>query len=220
MGDEINVDKNQGRALRCSIGAPHDSILAVYSGNVGVAAGLRTVLEAYALLRGDPRIRLLIAGEGADLEASRRFAGRESLPTVAFHAPYPQTDEPAVLGAADVFILPTQGAQSSVSVPSKLLAYMNAGRPILASALEDSDVASIIADSGAGWVVGPDDAAAVAAKLREISSMPEGDLAIMGELGRRYVREVFDRERALGKVTSIVLSQVSRREMSSNSDAA
>jgi hypothetical protein len=50
--------------------------------------------------------------------------------------------------------------------------------------------------------------------------MPEGDLAIMGELGRRYVREVFDRERALGKVTSIVLSQVSRREMSSNSDAA
>ena len=53
-------------------------------------------------------------------------------------------------------ILPTRGQQSLASVPSKLIAYMLAARPVIALALPHSDLAQVIEESHCGWVVPPD----------------------------------------------------------------
>ena len=55
-------------------------------------------------------------------------------PRIRFYSPWPAAETSPALSAADILILPTQGRQSSASIPSKLIAYMLASRPVLALA--------------------------------------------------------------------------------------
>ena len=109
-----------------------------------------------------------------------------------------------VLGAADVLVLPTRGEQSLASVPSKLLAYMLAGRPIVAAALPGSDLSATIERSGCGWVVEPDRPESLAATLREVSGLGSDDLCRRGLAGREFALRNFTREACLPKVVGIV----------------
>ena len=73
-----------------------------------------------------------------------------------------------ILGAADVLILPTRVRQSLVSVPSKLMSYMLAARPVIALALPQSDLAEVVERSGCGWIVEPDQPERLAALVSEV----------------------------------------------------
>lgn len=156
------IDSNQidvtisGQHYRQRQGIDQQDFLMVYGGNVGAAAGVETVIESMRLLFDEAEIRLLVAGSGSQLATCQRLA--QTLPnhTVLFHSPWAAEETSEVLRAADLLILPTQREQSLVSVPSKLLSYMLAGRPLLATATPGSDLANLIARAQCGWVIEPD----------------------------------------------------------------
>ena len=68
-----------------------------------------------------------------------------------------------------------------VVVPSKLYSTLAAGRPVLAVAAPESDVARIVVKSGCGVAVDPDDPIAIAVVLRELRNDPSR----LSEMGRR-----------------------------------
>ena len=80
------------------------------------------------------------------------------------------------------------------AVPSKVLTYLCAGRPIVLACPEENLAARIIDSSGAGVVVRPDDPEEFA---REASSLlqDEGRRRRFAERGVAYAREHFDIER-------------------------
>nr|NLU58815.1 glycosyltransferase family 4 protein [Pseudomonas sp. BIGb0427] len=59
-----------------------------------------------------------------------------------------------MFGAADALLLPTAAGQEFASVPSKLITYMLAGRPILLLADERSESAIELGKSDAGHTIG------------------------------------------------------------------
>jgi colanic acid biosynthesis glycosyl transferase WcaI len=75
-----------------------------------------------------------------------------------------------------------------VSVPSKTYSIMAAGRPVVASIDEGTAVPEILAESGAGIAVAPDDAVAFTEAIRSLVSDPE-HAGRLGANGRTWVEQ-------------------------------
>ena len=165
--DERSVTVNDARAadLRAALGVPPDSILLAYGGNVGAAAAVETVVESFQYLQEQQNVYLLIAGEGAHLPECQRLAEAIGGHRIRFYNPWPKAETSLVLSAADILVLPTRGTQSLASVPSKLVTYMLAARPIIALAASQSDLATVITRAKCGWLVEPDRPESVGSNL-------------------------------------------------------
>ena len=187
------------------MGIPADAFLLVYGGNVGAAAGVEGVIQALDGWPGDTlQPYLLVAGAGANLEACQALAARIASDRVRFYTPWPTEKTGPVYSAADVLILPTRGQQSLVSVPSKLIAYMLAGRPVLAQAVQNSDLSETIKAAGCGWSVEPESPQALAAVIREIMALPVDQRARLGRAGQAYARRYLTRSACLPKIIELL----------------
>ena len=131
------TEEEPGSAAACRdrLGISRDAFLVIYGGNVGISAGVEQVIEAFRELGDTPEIHLLVAGAGASLDACRRLAAEVAPSRMHFEERW--TGTMSVLHAADIAVLPTLAAQSMVSVPSKLISYLLAARPVAATALPD-----------------------------------------------------------------------------------
>ena len=123
---------------------------------------------------------------------------------IIFHTPWAYEDTSKVLAAADVLVLPTKGEQSLASVPSKLLSYLLASKPILAMVLPESVSADVIEKAACGWIVSPNNIDLLAKKVDKLASLPEQLLDKMGYAGRQYALQNFTTESCLPKVIEII----------------
>lgn len=192
--------------VRRRYGIPDDSFVVAYGGNVGMASGIETVIDAFGQLVGDQNMYLLVAGSGSQLGACQEKAAMLGNHRIIFHTPWLPHETSEVLSAADVLVLPTRGHQSMASVPSKLITYMLAGRPILALADDGSDLANTVSDAGCGWLMQPDDAPALARRIREVSRQPSEDLQRRGSAGRDYALKNLSRSANVTRAIDIIIS--------------
>jgi colanic acid biosynthesis glycosyl transferase WcaI len=92
-------------------------------------------------------------------------------------------------------------------IPSKLLTYLAAGRPIVAAAHRNSQAARTIERSGGGLLVPPEDSASLAEtilRLREDS----GERARLARCGRAFAEEHFAGERILARLEQFLAASV------------
>ena len=212
----VKVDARGAYALRQKYGIPDQTTLAVYAGNIGAAAGVETAIQAFEYLWNDDSICMLIAGVGSSLRACQEMVEERGLQDrIFFYTPWPKRDTGVVLGAADVLLLPTQGEQSLVSVPSKLISYMLSGRPVLAMVLRDSDTAKLITKAKAGWVIPPDDPVGTAAALKVIAATASEDVRAAGARGLDYALCNLTREANLPRMIQLLLETAKPRTVPS-----
>ena len=158
-----------------------DRLVVMYAGNVGFSQSLGLVLDAAREMRD---VVFVVNGDGsarAHLEAEA-----QGLANVIFSGYQPQERVPEVLATADVHVVPLRRGLGSVSVPSKTYSILAAGRCVVAAIDEGTEVTRIIADSGAGVAVPPDDPGAFIAALREVLADSRARNE-MGSAGRRWV---------------------------------
>jgi glycosyltransferase involved in cell wall biosynthesis len=127
--------------------------------------GYDRLLEALALLK-DQDCQLVIAGEGAeraDLSGRAEQLGVAERVQLLGH----RSDVPALLAWANVFVLPSRSGEG---MPVVLLEALLAARPIVATEVGGAweTLAARDGRTAAGWIVPPDDAAALADALREV----------------------------------------------------
>ncbi|MBM3267047.1 MAG: glycosyltransferase family 4 protein [Candidatus Sericytochromatia bacterium] len=185
--DSARFAAGDGASLRRDLGLAGKFVL-LYAGTFGLAQGLSSVLAAARLLADDPRIHLVLAGDGADRE---RLVG-EAGPNVTILPSQPAARMPDLLAAADVCLVALRDLPLFLgAVPSKTYEAMAAARPVLLAA--KGEVAALLERAAAGVVVPPEDPAALAAAARTLAADPE-TCRRLGESGRRFVSEHFDRD--------------------------
>jgi colanic acid biosynthesis glycosyl transferase WcaI len=156
----------------------------MYAGNVGFSQSLELVLAAARALADRSDAVFVINGGGsarADLEAQAA-----DLPNVRFVDFQPKERLPEVLAAADIHVVPLKRGLAASSVPSKTYSIMAAGRPLVASVDEGTEVARVVERAGAGVAVPPDDPDAFVAALSKLLDDP-GLAEQMGRSARRFV---------------------------------
>ena len=132
-----------------------DKFVVMHSGNLGLSQGLEMLVEAAALLRPAPDVRVVFQGDGvkkADLEARVTQLG---LTNVLFLPYAPKEKLGEAFAAADVFVVSLQRGLAGYIVPSKLYGILAAGRPYVAAVEEDCEVASLTRSHGCGLVAEP-----------------------------------------------------------------
>ena len=173
----------------------------LYSGTLGLKHDAGLLLQLADAL---PEARVVVASEGlgADWLAERP---RQNLLLLGFQ---PYDELPDVLGAGDVLLVILERAAGTFAVPSKVLSYLCAGRPLLASLPEDNLAARVVASSGGGLLVEPDDAGGLVEGARRL--LADDELrARLGAAGRAYAERTFDIGTIADRFDDVLASVVS-----------
>jgi len=196
---------------------PRDNAWAQAHGLTGVPV----VMYAGTLgLKHDPSVisRLAqMAPTGSHTVVVSQGKGREWLETEAGDVPgltlfdyQPYEQLPDMLASADVLLVVLESNASRYSVPSKVLNYLCAGRPVLALLPPDNAVAQMVEAAEAGLVVAPGDADAASAALNSLLASPVARAA-MGTAARRYAEHTFDVTR-VGERFESLLSDINNAQ--------
>ena len=168
-------------------GAPDGSPLLLHVGRLAPVKGQRELIEALARLRRTDALAVLA---GKDLERGGSYqrelealAAELGVPERVVFAGY-RDDVPALLAAADVFVLPS----FAEGLPLTVLEAMAAARPVVASRAGGTPEA--VVDGETGMLVPPGDVRALADALDELLADPERARRL-GEAGKRRVEERF-----------------------------
>jgi len=173
-----------------------DGPVVLYSGTLGLKHDpslLALIASELAESHPDARVVVVSEGKGRDwLEAWRRERRSPNLVLLDFQ---PYADLPDMLASADVLVAILEPEASRFSVPSKVLTYLCAGRPIVGVLPPDNSVAEILASEGAGRVVDPARRAEAPGVIAGLLDDPDACRAL-GRAGRHYAERTFSPDAA------------------------
>ncbi|MET0578112.1 MAG: glycosyltransferase family 4 protein [Ilumatobacteraceae bacterium] len=158
-----------------------DGPVVLYAGNVGFSQSLDLLLAA---AREIPEATFLVNGDGAARPALERAA--VDLANVRFAGYIEPERLSELLATGDVHVVALKRGLARVSVPSKTYSIMAAARPVLASIDPHTAVPNILAESGGGVTVPPDEPVEFIRALRGLLDSPV-EAQAMGRQGRSWV---------------------------------
>lgn len=182
--------------------------VAQYAGNMGRTHDLESIVEAARALAGDDQFHFLLLGGGAKSRAVTEGVARYALRNVTVAGQKPRSEQQTFLNACDVAVITFMPGLSGVSVPSRMYNVMAAGKPILAMADVDSELARVVAENEIGWVVPPTDWRGLVTALREAAADP-ARLAAMGARARAVAENRYALSHAIASYRELVATQLS-----------
>ncbi len=193
---EPGIRDNQFRA---QLGLLSEHIVVLYAGTIGLVAGAEVVLHAAQILQGKlPNIRFVFVGEGPAVTRLKELAIANSLTNVVFSSFQPRAKLPEVQAIADISIVTLRRGKGRFSVPSKVLGYMAAARPVIASVDLDSETALLVSRAGCGEVIEPENSASL---VDAIASLAENNerRRLLGNKGRQYLEDHYQKDKITGQ---------------------
>lgn len=171
----------------------------MYAGNMGEAQGLETVLEAAGLLSDIQNVQFVMVGDGTALPRLKRFVEEKSLKNVRFIGRYPHQTMPCLYALADILLVHLKDDPLfRITIPSKTLAYLASGKPIIAAAA--GDVAEMITSAGAGIVCPPENPQALSESVRHLYQLTAEQRLALGERGRQAAAGEYERDILIAKI--------------------
>jgi colanic acid biosynthesis glycosyl transferase WcaI len=155
--------------MRADLGIPADSVIALYSGNMGEKQGLEIVLEAAKWLMANQGIRFVLCGDGASKR--KLFNSYGNLPNVTWLTLQPLDRLNDLLNMADIHLLPQRTNVADLVMPSKIAGMLASGRPVLATADWGTQVAQLV--TTCGKVVEPGNTQMFIQGLLELANDPQ-----------------------------------------------
>lgn len=179
-----------------------------YVGTVGLAHGIRTVLDAAPRISSShPDVLFLIVGEGAEREQLEEEARRRRLSNVVFEGQKARTEIPAILQASDACLVLLKRTDAFKQViPTKMLEFMSSGTPVILGV--EGQAREIVESANGGICIEPENVDELIAAIERLKSSRKLRLQL-GESGRRCMIEAFSRERTAQAYVE-VLEQVIR----------
>ncbi|WP_346655451.1 glycosyltransferase family 4 protein [Pseudomonas sp. RW3S2] len=163
----------------------------VFAGNLGTAQALDTVVDAAIMLSDEPQIRLVMVGSGSRLGWLKEQKALHGLDNLILPGRFPMDTMPQVFERAGALLVTLNADEIfTQTIPSKVQAYLAAGRPIIACL--DGEGARVVVDAGAGMSTPAEQAEALAQTIRRMRSIGEDEREKMGRGGRAYFDAHFD----------------------------
>lgn len=162
--ESVQPQSHHAPDLRAAWGLS-DAPVALYSGNLSLKQGAGLIADAARLLRGKSEVQFVVCGAGnakAQLDAASR-----DLPNLTVRELQPREKLGELLALADIHLLPQIAGAADLVLPSKLTNMLASGRPVIATAHSDTDLAAEV--SGCGLVTAPGDALQFAGAIAELA---------------------------------------------------
>jgi len=163
----------------------------VFAGNLGTAQALDTLVEAAVLLRAEPDIRIVLVGSGSRLDwlhSQKRSLGLDNL---ILAGRFPMEAMSTIFERSSALMVSLNDEEVfAQTIPSKIQAYLAAGRPIIACM--NGEGARVVYESGAGLISPAEQAVPLVANILRMKALDLEGRAAMGSAGRTYFDTHFE----------------------------
>jgi glycosyltransferase involved in cell wall biosynthesis len=149
-------------------------------------------------------VKILVVSEGIEADRLRKSIREARINNLIVHNYLPYNQYPALLGSSDILVGLLIKEASEFSIPSKILSYLCAQRPILLAVPGLNMAARTVNENQAGFTAEPDDLenfVTLADKLYNSQDLREK----FGRNGRKFAESTFD----IGKITGCFESLIS-----------
>lgn len=166
-----------------------NEVRVIYSGNIGLAQGLETLIEAAKILEMYRNIKFIIIGDGVEANNIRNKIGKLNLKNIQFIGPLNKASMYKELAKSDIAVLHLRDLPIFETViPSKIFDYMLCKLPIVAGV--KGQAKRILDESGCALVCGPENSKGMAELILELANNPELRLA-KGNRGFNFLKQNF-----------------------------
>lgn len=178
----------------------------VFAGTMGVLQALDCVIQAARKLQfSNPNV--LVTFIGAGIETDRLKAISAELENVQFLPAIPQNEIGAVFSNADALLVHLKDDPIfRITLPSKIQAYLYAGKPILCGV--PGDASDVIAESKSGLTFHPEDSDSLVSAIQTLCAMPPQDLQMMGESGKRFYHDTLSMSKGIAQLEAVFSSAI------------
>ncbi len=158
----------------------------VFAGNMGIMQALDRIMDAAKLVTKEfSDVKFTFVGGGIEVDRLRNISA--SMDNVKFLPQVPPSEIGNVFANADALLVHLKDAPIfEITVPSKIQAYLYAGKPILCGLR--GDAAKLVRDSGGGIPFEPENAQSLVEAIRKLKQMTPDARREMGISGQTYYR--------------------------------
>ena len=148
---DMTVDKTTRDSLREKYGIPLDKKVFVYGGNLGRPQGIPFIIECLEKQKNNKDAYFLIVGDGTEYGKLEEYFEKEKPSNMKLMKRLPKDDYDKMVAACDVGLIFLDYRFTIPNFPSRLLAYMQAGLPVIAATDPNTDIGKVITEGGFGW---------------------------------------------------------------------
>lgn len=178
----------------------------MFIGSLSPSANIPMLIRAF--VNADiPGSRFVIGGSGSQKEELVALAATFPHADIEFIDVTPETT-PIVQSKASVLVFGLKKNVAMTATPSKLVAYMYSGKPVIGSVDLGSDSDMIIQESDGGEVVDAEDEWGLAMLMRKYSRKSIAELREIGRLGQLYAIHNFEKETNLSLINTTIRDMI------------
>jgi len=180
-----------------------NKFIILFAGVIGPSQGLDFVVEVANKIKDIEEICFLIVGDGIYKEKLKSLVREKKLTNVIFKPFVSKADYPKLVADCDVGLVTLSSLNKTPVVPSKMLGYMAARKPVLAFLNRESDGHRIIKIAECGYSCFSNDVDEAVEITKKIY-FNKDKLENMGNNGYQFVKENFDRDVILDKIEELL----------------
>lgn len=180
-----------------------DRFVVMYSGNMGLAHELDSIIDAAVVLQYRTDIEWVFIGGGARRRALEHRVKTLKLQNVRFLPYQPRWSLGESLSAADVHLVSVCTAASPCVMPSKLYGILASGTPTIALANAASELHDIIETNDVGLTCDPNDSHALVSHILKLAD-DRSLLETLGHNARRLAEVSYCRAVQTGRFAKMV----------------
>ena len=198
--DELKMqDKNNIWSRKHGL---HDKLCIMYTGTLGLKHNPELLVNIALALKDQRHIRIVVVSEGLGADFIKTKQKEYKLDNLIVLGFQPFESIPEVMGTADVLLAILDNEAGVYSVPSKVLTYHCAGRPLLLSVPRENLAARLVEGLETGIVVPPEEPEELLAAVERLMA-DDGLRQKYGKNARKYAESTFDIEKITDKFEEI-----------------
>lgn len=183
---DMTISVEQRVQVRKKYEIPLDKKVFIYGGNLGKPQGIPFIIDCLNAVKNNTNAYFMIVGDGTEFKKIAAWFNEEKPENMQLLKTLPKEDYDLLVAASDVGLIFLDHRFTIPNFPSRLLAYMQAGVPVLACTDPNSDIGKVVTEGGFGWWCESDD---VNSFSKCVASAVESDSDEMKNREIEYLKE-------------------------------
>lgn len=144
----------------------------VFAGNIGRFQGLPQLIDTFSKIGPESPVELVLLGDGKQKAGLIEQVERLGISNVRFIPHQPMEIANAVIQSSDLGVVTLNPEVYRYAYPTKMIAYLSVGCPILSMVELDSELAKFVEDRKIGHAIGPQDSEALTRLIDRLAQNP------------------------------------------------
>lgn len=165
---------------------PCEKVKFIYGGNLGKPQGIDFLIETIDTMKTNERAFFIIIGSGTEYYKLENYIRCNNPSNVRLIKELPRDDYQRIAEQCDIGLIFLDKRFTIPNIPSRILSYMQAAKPVLAITDRNTDLKNIIEEGKFGWWA-PSGEIKVVEQCFEVALESENMYKSIGNNGRDYL---------------------------------